>query len=571
LAGKVIEKSVKAKHMKQHDATEFDNILPTIQYHLATRTQMQIDDAYYNRIVTELIDLKERARLEYFENFLARMYLLYPDEDFLLGITKVPNAIREEFEYRYYQRLMGMGQSIFDGIDKLLRASELLLAMDLYPSCDRNFSLALSVARIIEKYTSSTRHQGIAQKAHGALQRIYSQRMYSALYQRNFELLKIYEDEFLAIGFEPTMKVRLYMFIGKINRYDYVLKDPVLKQEFEREYINLIKQLEEAAQKMLMLEYTYFQYQFGSEGSLTLALQVLDFLKQDAEMRHDDSALSQFLLAEAIFRNDNKILLECLDKAVASENYYVQTGAMTHFFSKYKDYFIALSPADIISRKSVMTREFFDFLIKYDQYTFGEHTGFVAKYSPILLSGVYEQLKHDSSYKWADDDADLIECAAWFHDIGKAPVKKATLHKSGKIFGNELNELRSHAGVFGFELAQHLGFFEIAAYGLYHHENYSDNRGYPAHVALSTLSDKKLSLFNLVISCIDKFNVAWLGRNYCPAKSEEEIEADFFSPEMRGILSGEVQDAFRGLYFKLFKGKPRKRYMQTVLEKENAA
>lgn len=108
-----------------------------------------------------------------------------------------------------------------------------------------------------------------------------------------------------------------------------------------------------------------------------------------------------------------------------------------------------------------------DVVDERDEYTFN-HSLLVAHYSRLVA----EQMSADPA------QVQLIERAAYLHDIGKIGIDDMSLHKPGPLTGAELEQMKLHPEIGARILRSFSQFREGAEMVLSHQEHY-DGTGYP--------------------------------------------------------------------------------------------
>ncbi len=105
----------------------------------------------------------------------------------------------------------------------------------------------------------------------------------------------------------------------------------------------------------------------------------------------------------------------------------------------------------------------------------------------LLVAGLAAAFAHTLGFP--ERARKLVTSAAVLHDIGKARVPLAILHKSGKLTAEEVTVIREHPQI-GYEMLLRQGAFarEIVEAARSHHE-YLDGTGYPQGLKADEISD----------------------------------------------------------------------------------
>lgn len=121
--------------------------------------------------------------------------------------------------------------------------------------------------------------------------------------------------------------------------------------------------------------------------------------------------------------------------------------------------------------------------------------------------------------KLSDEEVEIIQMAAMFHDIGKIGVRETILLKKEPLTVEERLHIEKHPeiGVRILEPIQELQ--NILPIVLHHHESY-DGRGYPAN-----LSRNAIPLGARVIAIADTYDALTTDRPYCAAHSHSDAIA----------------------------------------------
>jgi diguanylate cyclase (GGDEF)-like protein len=164
-----------------------------------------------------------------------------------------------------------------------------------------------------------------------------------------------------------------------------------------------------------------------------------------------------------------------------------------------------------------------------DQYTYG-HSLRVLRYASDLAKRLH----------LGTEEARLLRCAAFLHDVGKLEIDRYLLNKVEALTEQDLCTLRQHP-CWGSEIVGSIpALREIAGVILYHHENY-DGSGYPAK-----LRGAGIPLPARIIRVADSYDAMTTDRPYrkamSPQKALEEIRhyaGTWYDPQ--------VVEAFRSL------------------------
>ncbi len=165
----------------------------------------------------------------------------------------------------------------------------------------------------------------------------------------------------------------------------------------------------------------------------------------------------------------------------------------------------------------------------------GMHLVRMAKYSALIAKGV--------GLSSAEQDA--IELAAPMHDIGKIGIPDRILQNPGRLDGNDLRVMQSHARI-GYDMLKDSssGYLQMAAViALGHHEKY-DGSGYP-----TGLRGEHIPLEARIVAIADVYDALTSVRPYKPAWPVEEAltymdehAGQHFDPKLVEILSREREE-----------------------------
>lgn len=132
-----------------------------------------------------------------------------------------------------------------------------------------------------------------------------------------------------------------------------------------------------------------------------------------------------------------------------------------------------------------------------DAYT-SSHSENVAKYSVIIAKEM----------GLSQAQIELIEKAAYLHDIGKIGIYDSVLNKPGKLTDEEFELVRQHP-LKAKEILEPLDFLEVAIeLIMQHHERY-DGKGYP-----NGLKGEEISLGARIMGVADAYDAMVSGRQY---------------------------------------------------------
>lgn len=157
-----------------------------------------------------------------------------------------------------------------------------------------------------------------------------------------------------------------------------------------------------------------------------------------------------------------------------------------------------------------------------DSYTAG-HTRRVAHYCVLIAKEMH----------YLDEDIELLQRAAWLHDIGKISTPDSVLLKPAKLNNMEYKLIQEHLNA-GYELLRKIDAYqEIAKIMREHHERY-DGAGYP-----QGLQKDEIHPLSRIMIVADAFDAMTTNRVYKPRKSVadalkelQELSAVQFHPEV---------------------------------------
>jgi response regulator RpfG family c-di-GMP phosphodiesterase len=110
--------------------------------------------------------------------------------------------------------------------------------------------------------------------------------------------------------------------------------------------------------------------------------------------------------------------------------------------------------------------------------------------------------------------------AALLHDVGKIGVPDAILRKAGPLTPDEYDQVKRHPEV-GANIMAASSFLRPGLFGVLHHQERWDGKGYP-----SGLAGEEISLQGRVIAVVDCYDAVVSGRPYSRARTEAEALAE---------------------------------------------
>lgn len=166
-----------------------------------------------------------------------------------------------------------------------------------------------------------------------------------------------------------------------------------------------------------------------------------------------------------------------------------------------------LSPIRRLLRDSYMSilKSFAVILESKDPYI-REHSMRVTKYAVMLAKGI--GLKQD--------EVEIIENTAYFHDIGKVGISDAILLKPDKLTAEEWQDMKKHPNI-GYEIIEPLKVLHIALPGIKHHHERFDGKGYP-----DGLKGETIPLSARILAIADAYEALTANRPYRKARSADE-------------------------------------------------
>lgn len=145
-----------------------------------------------------------------------------------------------------------------------------------------------------------------------------------------------------------------------------------------------------------------------------------------------------------------------------------------------------------------------------DKYTHG-HTERVTK----MAITIARQMVANGSADFDETFFENMYISGLLHDIGKIGVPEAILNKTGKLEEGEFQIMRSHAAR-GAEIVSHLDLPDGIVFGIRHHHERFDGRGYP-----DKLKGKDIPPVASVLAVADTFDAMTTDRPYRKGLSKE--------------------------------------------------
>lgn len=125
-----------------------------------------------------------------------------------------------------------------------------------------------------------------------------------------------------------------------------------------------------------------------------------------------------------------------------------------------------------------------------------------------------------TSLKLSDEQINSLILLAMLHDIGKVGINSEILRKPGALTEEEQCEIRLHPEI-GHRITKSIPeLSQVSEYILAHHE-WWNGQGYP-----KGLRGKQIPIPSRIIAVVDAYDVMISGRNYRPARSQEEVIAE---------------------------------------------
>jgi putative nucleotidyltransferase with HDIG domain len=120
-----------------------------------------------------------------------------------------------------------------------------------------------------------------------------------------------------------------------------------------------------------------------------------------------------------------------------------------------------------------------------------------------------------------DEDVNMLQLAALFHDIGKIGVPAAILHKPGTLNDEEWEIMRLHPQI-GAQMLERTGgiFRTLAPIVVAHHERW-DGEGYPFNLA-----GEQIPLASRILTVVDAYDAMISHRPYHDPMSRKQAEQE---------------------------------------------
>ncbi|MHB1131509.1 MAG: HD-GYP domain-containing protein [Chloroflexota bacterium] len=138
---------------------------------------------------------------------------------------------------------------------------------------------------------------------------------------------------------------------------------------------------------------------------------------------------------------------------------------------------------------------------------------------------------------------ETLRRSALLHDLGKIGVPDATLRKAGPLGRAEWQQIRLHPET-GYQILTSLKFLGEALFGVRHHHERYDGKGYPAG-----LSGQAIPLTARILSLCDALDAMMSNRPYRRGMPEEQALAEIqaqrgrqFDPEIVDALMRAIAD-----------------------------
>ena len=161
-----------------------------------------------------------------------------------------------------------------------------------------------------------------------------------------------------------------------------------------------------------------------------------------------------------------------------------------------------------------------------DPYTAG-HSMRVSKIS-LLISGELEM---------TDEDSQILEYAALFHDIGKIGITDDILNKKGKLTDDEYKLIKKHPDI-GVNILGGIDFLMDALPMIKHHHERFDGKGYPCGI-----KGEEIPLCARIIAIADTYDAMTSDRPYRRGFSHDTAVQEIF--ENKGAqFDGMLVDVF---------------------------
>ena len=351
-------------------------------------------------------------------------------------------------------------------------------------------------------------------------------------------------DEFIAQGFE----------IGAI---DYVTKPIDDNQLISK--ITLYLKIFEEKKKLIQSEKRFYDIaQSIGDGIYTLdinnkatfinreALELLQFKSNELMGKniHDyihykDANNKEVLASECRihrsmfdgeeYRNNNEFLVRkdgtLLPVTIVSTPLYIKNeivGTVAIFRDKTKQNRIDHLEQERLKNQEQIIHSMIDMIESRDSYTAG-HTKRVAEYSILIAKEM----------NYSDEEIELLQKAAWLHDIGKISTPDSVLLKPGQLDDTEYILIKDHLTA-GYEMLKQIDqYTDIANIMREHHEKYNGT-GYP-----QGLKGEEILPLSRIMMVADAFDAMTTNRVYKPRKTIEvalteleDLSARHFHPEV---------------------------------------
>ncbi|MCF7930068.1 MAG: diguanylate cyclase [Acholeplasmataceae bacterium] len=142
---------------------------------------------------------------------------------------------------------------------------------------------------------------------------------------------------------------------------------------------------------------------------------------------------------------------------------------------------------------------------------------------------------------FSKEEADVLELAGMYHDIGKISIPDAILNKPGKLTNEEFEIIKSHTQV-GYQILKAADEYSgLAEYALSHHERW-DGKGYP-----KGLKGNEIPLYSRIINVADSFEAMTADRPYHKGRSLQDAIEEIrrcsgtqFDPEIAAVFINKV-------------------------------
>jgi HD-GYP domain-containing protein (c-di-GMP phosphodiesterase class II) len=165
--------------------------------------------------------------------------------------------------------------------------------------------------------------------------------------------------------------------------------------------------------------------------------------------------------------------------------------------------------SDSVMRPESLIESLFEILKSKDLETF-THSSRVGRLTAEWI------LHLQCRSRWLEVDANALEIAARFHDIGKLGIKESVLNKVGPLDESERMIIRQHSEI-GYELFCNVSGLSRGALGILHHHERWDGLGYP-----SGLRGEEIPIEARFIAIVDAFDAMTAGRIYQKRRTESE-------------------------------------------------